>query len=101
MDEQQRDMDQATRERACWLHDVRNAVNTAGVAVALSKRLMRRGDTACAMEMLDMASESWERCRALLVRSSAQGASSQDDADQLLRLRDGAERAQPAPPTRR
>lgn len=102
MDEQQHDADEAVRERARWLHDMRNAVNTAGVAVALSKRLTGRGETAAAMEMLDTARESWGPRRDLLVPSPGTGHyTSQDEADRLLRPHGATAPAQHAPPTRR
>lgn len=102
MDDHQHDADRSIPERARWLHDVRNAVNTAGVAVALSKRLITRGDTTAAMDMLDVANESWGRCRDLLVSNPvAREALDQGAVDEVLRPRDSTAREQPAPPTRR
>lgn len=51
---------------AQWLHDLRNVVNTAGVTVALAKRMMDRDDPDGAKEMLAMAEQAWERCRDML-----------------------------------
>jgi hypothetical protein len=102
MEEHLHDADQSLRERARWLHDVRNAVNTAGVAVALSKRLLSRGDTTAALDMLDVANESWGRCRDLLISNpTAREALGQDAADDLLRPRDASAPEPHAPPPRR
>ena len=51
---------------AHWPHELRNVVNTAGVTVALAKRLMDRGDGAAAKEMIGNAENAWARCRDLL-----------------------------------
>lgn len=98
MDESQCDAGPALHERARWLHDVRNAVNTAGVAVALSRRLLGRGDTAAAADMLDVADEAWGRCRDLL---AMQGDLEEAAGGVRLRPRGAAGPASPEPPARR
>lgn len=102
MDEPQRDAPDAAHEHARWLHDMRNAVSTAGVAVALSRRLLGRGDSAAAAEMLDAAGEAWDQCRRLLASAGTDPDPAERQAGALrIRPRAEAAPAPPAPPPRR
>jgi len=55
-----------TPEVRAWLHDLRNAVNTAGVSLVLGRRLLARGDSGSALDMFARAEESLSQCRELL-----------------------------------
>lgn len=48
-----------------WLHDMRNAINTAGMSAAVARRLVEDGDTTRALEFLRDVEQACERCRAL------------------------------------
>ncbi len=57
-------------DRERWLHDLRNAVNTTGMALAVTKRLLAAGDTARAAFFLSDAETGCETCRVLLHSSA-------------------------------
>ena len=54
---------------AGWLHELRNAVSTAGVATALSRRLLA-DDAALAADVLDEAELALACCRQLLAEAA-------------------------------
>lgn len=53
-----------------WLHDLRNAVNTTGMALAVTRKLLESGDTARALSFLANAATGCETCRVLLHSAS-------------------------------
>jgi hypothetical protein len=61
----------STRARAEWVHELRNAVNTAGISLLLGRRLLGGGDEAAAAEMFDTSEHALGRCRDLLASASA------------------------------
>lgn len=52
-----------------WLHDLRNAVNSACVAIDVVKRALESNDTACAREFIKHAEKACGHSRELLVQS--------------------------------
>lgn len=68
MDEMPRDEDVgcSARARAEWVHALRNAANTAGVTLAMGRRLLEHGDTAGALDMLGRCDAAWADSRDLL-----------------------------------
>lgn len=57
--------------RAKWLHDLRNAVNMAGVTVSMGQGFLAKGDRLGASEMFVEAADAVGRCRALLAEAGA------------------------------
>lgn len=56
----------SAQARADWVHALRNAANAAGVTLTLTRRLIERGDSAAALDMLDRCEAAWARTRELL-----------------------------------
>lgn len=56
--------------RAKWLHDLRNAVNMAGVTVSMGQRFLADDDHDGALGMFAEAADAVGRCRALLVEAN-------------------------------
>jgi len=50
-----------------WMHDLRNAVNTALTASSVVRLLLQKGDVARALKFSKEVEEACERCRALIV----------------------------------
>lgn len=50
-----------------WLHDLRNAVNAAGLSVHAAEQLLLAGHANKAIDSLERASQSLKRVRDLLV----------------------------------
>lgn len=72
MDEgSQRGLDTCPSARADWVHELRNAVNRAGVSGSLAKRLLERGEADAAMDMLARSLTALEDCRHLLAHADA------------------------------
>ena len=82
---------------AQWVHSLRNSANTAGVTLAMVRRLLERGDTPGALDMLDRCDAAWAQTRDLL--QAATGATTPYPDATPLTPREGA-RA-PASPTPR
>lgn len=53
-------------EQARWLHALRNAVGTAGVALRLGRRLLADHDEDGARELMQRADDALDSCRRLL-----------------------------------
>lgn len=49
-----------------WLHDLRNAVNTTMMALAVARRLLETGDQERSLSFLVDAETACDRCRVLL-----------------------------------
>lgn len=56
-----------------WLHELRNAVNSALVSTSVVKSLLEDGDAAGAMSFVVDAQEACERCRLLVLETPADG----------------------------
>ena len=54
-----------------WLHDLRNAVNTALMSVSVARRLMDAGDNTRAHPFVVEAEDACDRCRVLLKSTPA------------------------------
>lgn len=52
------------------MHDLRNAINAAGLSVHAARELLRIGDVARAMDNLGRAGSALDRARALLARGA-------------------------------
>jgi len=50
-----------------WMHDLRNAVNTALTASSVVRLLLQKGDVARALQFSKEVEEACERCRTLIV----------------------------------
>ena len=64
--------------RAEWLHDLRNAVNTALMSTSVVERLIKQGDTVRALIFLADARDACERSRVLLAEISRECDASPD-----------------------
>lgn len=53
---------------AAWLHDLRNAVNTAGMSIAVARRLIEAGETERGLAFLSEVETACDRCRLLINR---------------------------------
>ena len=53
-----------------WLHDLRNAVNTALTASAVVGSLLRKGDLSRALKFNKEVQEACERCRTLILEQN-------------------------------
>ena len=51
---------------ASWLHDLRNAVNTAGMSIAVARRLIEAGETERGLAFLAEVETACDRCRLLI-----------------------------------
>lgn len=60
-----------------WLHQLRNAANCAGVSLSMARRMMARGETEHAAELLEHSDQAWQQCRELLQQAERYG---HDDA---------------------
>ena len=58
-------MDAGPRET--WLHDLRNAINTALISTNVARRLMEGGETARALAFIADAEAACDRCRVLVM----------------------------------
>ena len=92
------DVGSSAHARAEWVHALRNSANTAGVTLAMVRRLLERGDTAGALDMLDRCDAAWSQTRDLLQVANRATALYPDAAP--LTPREDA-RAPASPPTRR
>lgn len=55
-----------TGPRETWLHDLRNAINTALMSTNVARRLLESGDTERALGFLVDAEAACDRCRVLV-----------------------------------
>lgn len=100
MDEHRReDVGHCAQARAEWVHELRNAVNAAGVTVALARRLAEKGDAGGSLEMLQMAEHAWGRCRDLLLVAGQATTMGSDDG--FVRRPSEDDPARSAPPRHR
>ncbi|MGY4514456.1 hypothetical protein ACVWWW_000024 [Lysobacter sp. HA18] len=91
MDDRAARMQRVHDARVQWLHELRNAMNALGVTVSLGRRLLERGDSDSAMDMLERTEDAWADCRALLAAGPdviGVGASGGLDADVQWRSSD-------------
>lgn len=63
---------------AQWVHALRNAANTAGVTLAMARRLLLRGDADGALDMIERCQDAWNQGRQLL--DGAPAATRREDA---------------------
>lgn len=49
-----------------WLHDLRNAVNTAGMSIAVARRLIEAGELERGLSFLAEVETACDRCRLLI-----------------------------------
>ncbi|HST45187.1 MAG TPA: hypothetical protein VLK29_08180 [Luteimonas sp.] len=56
----------ASSPREAWLHDLRNAINTALMSTNVARRLMEGGDVDRALGFLQDAEAACDRCRVLV-----------------------------------
>ncbi len=100
MDEMQHEVDlgSSADARAQWVHALRNSANTAGVTLAMARRLLERGDTAGTLDMLARCDAAWAASRDLL--DDADRATAFYPAARPLMPREDA-RSPASPPPRR
>lgn len=72
--------DERMPAHAAWLHDLRNAVNLAGISTTLARRLIARGEPQAASDMLVRCENALEQCRELLLADQAVGPGDAADA---------------------
>jgi hypothetical protein len=63
-----------------WMHDLRNAVNTALTASSVVRLLLQKGDVTRALQFSKEVEEACERCRALIVEKQEDEGGSQGPA---------------------
>jgi hypothetical protein len=66
-------MDQGS-PREQWLHDLRNAVNTAGMSIAVARRLIEAGEIERGLGFLAEVETACDRCRLLINQHGNDGA---------------------------
>lgn len=86
--------DERMPAHAAWLHDLRNAVNLAGISTTLARRLIARGEPQAASDMLVRSENALEQCRELLL---ADQSARPGDAPDAVRP-PGADGPAPPPP---
>ena len=92
------DVGSSVDARAQWVHSLRNSANTAGVTLAMARRLLEHGDTAGARDMLDRCDAAWSQMRDLL-QAATRATALYPDAAPLTSREDA--RAPASPPPRR